>query len=122
MEYLGHIETRDGIEVDPKKVEAKGFPQPPNLKTLWSFLGLASYYQRFISNFSKKLDCMLHSLTCKNAPFVWTPTCQQAFDKLKQLLTDAPVLAFPNFEQEFTLETGASGDGLGTVLAQKHQD
>ena len=122
VEYLGHVVTRDGIEVDPKKVEAvKGFPQPTNLKTLRSFLGLASYYRRFIPNFSKEAR-PLHSLTGKNAPFVWTPTCQQAFDKLKQLLTNAPVLAFPNFELDFILETDASGDGLGAVLAQKHQD
>ena len=122
VEYLGHVVTRNGIEVDPKKVEAvKGFPQPTNLKTLRSFLGLASYYRRFIPNFSREAR-PLHSLTCKNAQFVWTPTCQQAFDKLKQLLTDAPVLAFPNFEQDFILETDASGEGLGAVLAQKHQD
>ena len=122
VEYLGHVVTRNGIEVDPKKLEAvKGFLQPTNLKTLRSFLGLASYYQRFIPNFSKEAR-PLHSLTCKNAQFVWTPTCQQAFDKLKQLLTDAPVLAFSNFEQDFILETDASGEGLGAVLAQKHPD
>ena len=122
VEYLGHVVTTNGIEVDPKKVESvKGFPQPTNLKTLRSFLGLASYYRRFIPNFSREAR-PLHSLTCKNAQFIWTPTYQQAFDKLKQLLTDAPVLAFPNFEQDFILETDASGEGLGAVLAQKHQD
>ena len=122
VEYLGHMVTREGIEVDPKKVQAvQNFPQPNNLKTLRSFLGLASYYRRFIPNFSKEAS-PLHSLTRKDAPFVWTPTCQRAFDKLKQLLTNAPVLAFPDFERDFILETDASGEGLGAVLAQKHGD
>ena len=112
--YLGHMVTRDGI--DRRKCR-----QCKTFHTSKLLGGLASYYRRFIPNFSKEAR-PLHSLTHKHAPFVWTPTCQQAFDKLKQLLTNAPVLAFRNFEQDFILETDASGEGLGAVLAQKHGD
>ena len=64
----------------------------------------------------------LHALTKKEASFVWSPQCQQAFEKLKALLTSAPVLAFPEFANPFILETDASGAGLGAVLAQKQAD
>ena len=121
VEYLGHVISKHGIEVDPAKIEAvHSFPQSANLKALRSFLGLASYYRRFVPNFSKVAG-PLHLLTRKDAPFVWTSSCQQAFDLLKRLLTEAPVLAYPDFKHDFILETesDASGDGLGVVLAQK---
>ena len=89
VEYLGHVISKHGIEVDSAKIEAvHSFPQPANLKALRSFLGLASYYWRFVPNFSKVAG-PLHLLTQKDAPFVWTSSCQQAFDLLKRLLTEA---------------------------------
>ena len=110
--------SKHGIEVDPVKVAAiKDFPQPTNLKSLKSFLGLASYYRRFIPNFSSVAG-PLHLLTRKDAPFVWSPSCQEAFELLKHLLTTAPVLAYPDFAHSFILETDASHAGLGAVLAQ----
>ena len=122
VDYLGHVVSKYGVEVDPRKVEAvRDFAQPHDLITLRSFLGLAAYYRRFIPNFSK-VASPLHALTRKDTPFVWTPTCQNAFDELKQLLTKAPVLAFPDFTRDFLLETDASGVGLGAVLAQKQED
>ena len=118
VEYLGHVISKHGIEVDPIKVAAiKDFPQPTNLKSLKSFLGLASYYRRFIPNFSSVAG-PLHLLTCKDAPFVWSSSCQEAFELLKHLLTTAPVLADPDFAHSFILETDASHAGLGAVLAQ----
>ena len=122
VEYLGHIVSAEGVGVDPRKTQAvREFPQPLNLKALRSLLGLASYYRRFIPKFSS-VAAPLHALTRKNTQFVWTPTCQQAFDHLKQLMTDAPVLAYPDFEQPFLLETDASGTGLGAVLAQRQEE
>ncbi len=97
------------------------FPQPSDLESLRSFLGLALYYWRFIPQFSV-VASPLHVLTRKNANFVWDPVCQHSFDRLKGLLTKAPVLAFPEFEVEFMLETDASKAGLGAVLAQKQSD
>ena len=117
--YLGHVVSEAGIAVNPEKVEAvRSFPQPTNLKKLRSFLGLASYYRRFIPNFSKVAG-PLYALTKKNAELSWTPKCKEVFENLKELLTTTPVLAFPEFSHSFILETDASGDGLGAVLAQK---
>ena len=119
--YLGHVVSEQGIEVDTEKVEkVRNYPIPTNVKTLQRFLGLASYYRRFIPNLSK-VASPLYCLTRKDAPFVWSESCQESFEKLKMLLTSTPVLAFPNFQKPFTLETDASGSGLGAVLSQ-HQD
>ena len=73
---------------------------------------------RSLPNFSKVAG-PLQALTRKDIPFTWTPACQEAFDQLKQLLTNVPVLAFPEFEQDFRLETNASGAGLGAMLSQE---
>ena len=82
------------------------------------FLGLASYYRRFIPGFAKKAQNLLHALTKNNVQFQWTTKCQEAFDELKQLLTTAPVISYPQFgaNSEFILETDASTSGLGAVL------
>ena len=112
----------DGIQADPKKIEAiKQFPVPTDLKSLRSFLGLASYYSRFIQDFSKTAN-PLFALTRKDVPFIWSPACKAAFEELKKRLVEAPVLVFPNFGRGFVLETDTSGLGLGAVLAQEQED
>ena len=122
VEYLGHIVSAKGIEADPKKVVAvQQYTVPENLKKLRSFLGLASYYRRFIPNFSA-VACPLHALTRKNSPFEWTADCQASFDELKELMTKAPLLAYADFTRPFLLETDASIEGLGAVLAQRAED
>ena len=82
------------------------------------FLDLAGYYRRFVPNFARVAG-RLHSLTRQEVPFHWTGECQLAFDRLKELLSTPPVLAYPNFDQPFTLYTDASGKGLGAVLEQE---
>ena len=122
VEYLGYVVSQDGLTADPKKVEAvQKFPVPADLKDLRSFLGLASYYRRFIPHFSA-IAGPLFSLTRKDVKFEWSLDCQRALDQLKQLLTTAPVMTLPDFEREFLLETDASGLGLGAVLAQKQDE
>ena len=117
--YLGFVISNTGLSADTKKVEAvSGFPVPKDVKQLRSFLGLASYYRRFILGFSKIAN-PLFALTKKDVPYVWKDDCQQAFDELKDRLTKAPVLVYPDFSERFILETDASGVGLGAVLSQK---
>lgn len=118
VSYLGHIVTEAGVRTDPGTVAAvREFPTPLNVKALRSFLGLASYYRRFIPNFARVAG-PLHSLTKKDAPFVWTPQCELAFTELKRLMTSSPVLVYPDFHKTFILETDAAISGLGAVLAQ----
>lgn len=104
VKYLGHVVSGNGVCTDPAKLEAvRDFPTPTSVKMLRSFLGLASYYRRFIPKFSKVAGS-LHALTKKDVPFVWTPSCQLAFEELKRLLTSSPVLAYPDFGELFMLE------------------
>ena len=119
--YLGHIIDEDGIRVDPAKVEAiRNLPPPTTVKALKSFLGLCGYYSKFIWHYSDLTSCF-NFLTRKNVPYVWTEECQKNFEALKDALTNAPCLAYPNFELPFTLYCDASEMALGSVLCQKEE-
>ena len=122
--YLGHVISTQGIRPDPSKTQkVKLFPTPRDVTTIRQFVGLASYYRRFVPGFAK-IAAPLHALTKKDVPFEWTSECETAFCKLKELLVTAPVLSYPRFghDREFILETDASGIGLGAVLSQKQDD
>ena len=119
--YLGYVVSSEDVSADPAKVEAvKNFAIPVDVKQLRSFLGLVSYYCRFIPAFSK-IASPLFSLTCKGALFQWDEACQESFDRLKLLLIQAPLLVFPDFTKPFVLETDASGQGLGAVLGHQQE-
>ena len=122
LEYLGHIVSRDGLKTNPKLVAAVWeFPAPQTVHDVRRFLGLASYYRRLIARFSR-IARPLHQLTGKGAEFVWSSECGRAFMELKEKLTSAPVLAYPDFDKDFSLETDASVLGVGAVLSQHQED
>ena len=122
VEYLGHLITTHRLQPNPKLVQAvQEFPVCQNLKNLYQFLGLSSYYSRFIPGYAK-IAQPLHKLTRKDTEFHWTSECQDAFEELKQKLTTAPVLAYPSFDKDFILETDASIQGIGAVLSQVQDD
>ena len=87
------------------------------MKELQGFIGISSYYRRYIKDFST-IAHPLTELTKKSNKFVWEKDQQEAFDTLKKCLTSPPILAFPDFDKEFILQTDASGWGLGVVLTQ----
>ena len=118
VSFLGHIISQHGVETDPVKIQAiTHWPPPTNAKELRSFLGLASYYRRFIPKFAE-IAAPLYRLQEKESRFSWTEPCQTAFDTLKQKLTTAPVLAFPTRDGMFVLDTDASNIAIGAVLSQ----
>ena len=117
--FLGHVIDQQGIRTDPEKVEkVKNFPIPKTLTQLRSFLGLASYYRKFIKGFSG-IAGPLNKLLKKNVIFHWTVQQQQAFEDLKNRLTSSLILIYPDWTKEFVLFTDASTFALGAVLAQK---
>ena len=119
---IGHVITPHGQKTSNEHVPAvKEFATLTNVQGVRRFLGLASNYWRFMPSFAK-LASPLHVLTWKGAIFIWNSSCQEAFDGLKQRLMRAPVLAYPQFDRSFVLETDASGAGLGAVLSQVQDD
>lgn len=120
VRYLGHIVSDEGIACDPEKISAvMDWPTPSNLHELRSFLGLANYYRSFIQDFSSIAEPLL-SLTRKGVVWNWSPSCQQAFDSLKQSLTESSVMVYPDHSKKFILDTDASASGMGAVLSQEH--
>lgn len=122
VNFLGYLVSAEGVATDTDKVSAvENFPRPKDLKSLRSFLGLTSYYRRFVPRYSTVAQ-PLYTLTRKDEPFYWSDECEEAFRRLKISLITAPVLAYPLFDRNFLLETDASGAGLGAVLSQCQDD
>lgn len=118
VDFLGHQVSAEGLRPSPRNVEALTAIKPPTSVTeVRQFVGLASYYRRFVPQFAK-IARPLHQLTKKGTPFEWTTECQQAFQDLKDKLAARPITAFPDFTAPFRVYTDASGTGLGAILAQ----
>jgi hypothetical protein len=117
--YLGHIISDRGVQTDPEKVSAvKEWNRPEDVHQLRSFLGLCSYYRRFVKGFSN-LARPLHRLTEANQKFMWSDECERSFNELKEVLTSTPILAYPEPDKEFILDTDASFGCVGAVLSQE---
>ena len=114
----GHVVTRDGISTDPEKVKViKEWPVSEDESQLKAFLGTARYYRQFVPNYAA-IAAPLHSASTKGKRFRWTVECEEAFANIKRKLTNAPILAFPQLDEPFILDTDASDKGLGAVLSQ----
>ena len=97
VEFLGHIISPQEIATDPKKLEViRDWKEPSNVSEVRSFVGVCSYYRRYIKNFAGIVK-PFNKLTKKKQKFVWTKECQELFDSLKSKLSEAPILSYPNF-------------------------
>jgi hypothetical protein len=115
---LGHTISQEGMVIDLDKVqEVMDWKPPTTVHQIWSFLGLAGYYRRFIPDFSRIAKPM-KGLLKKGVKFEWSQRCEDAFHTLRQHLTTTPVLAQPNYAKPFNVYYDASGFGLGCVLMQ----
>ena len=119
VSFLGHIVSKEGILVDPKKIEVVVEWKPPrNITEVCSFLGLAGYYRRFVKGLSLTTAPMTRLLQ-KNVKCEWNEKCQGSFDKLKAFLTEAPVLTQATCGKEYVIYSDASLNGLRCVLMQE---
>ncbi len=120
--FLGHVVSAAGLKPDLKNIEkVRDWPAPKNPTEVRAFLGLCSYYQCFIYQFSKMSES-LHVLTQKGKTFVWTEAEQRAFECLQHALCNTPILSYPDFTCEFLLFTDASSISIGCVLSQTNAE
>ena len=126
--YLGHIVSKEGIEADPKKHKAiKNWLVPKTVTEVRSFLGFTNYYCKFIPKYAQVARPINQLVSGENANkkktlVDWTNECQVAFEHLKHLCSQTPILAYANCTKPFKLHTDISENGLGAVLYQKQDD
>ena len=121
VNYLGHVISDKGIEPDPEKIDKiANYKRPETIQELVSFLGLASYYRRFIDKFSTIAHPLLEQTKNKdkNEKIEWSEEDVQAFEILRTKLIAPPILSYPDFSEEFMLFADASNYGVGAVLSQ----
>lgn len=116
---MGHIITKEGIMVDPKKIKTiMDWPVRRDVEDIRSFMGLAGYYKQFVEVFSR-VEYPITSLQKKGRAFRWTPECQKKIEQLKHLLTIAPILNIVDPNKEYVVCTDARKEGVGGVLMQE---
>ena len=116
--FLGHIVSSEGIATDPSKTEQIAlWPRPTDTRQVRGFLGLCSYYRRFIDRYAE-VASPLTALLRKGLKFQWSDECEKAFVELKTALTSPPLLAMPRDDDQFILDTDASDRSIGAVLSQ----
>ena len=119
VSFLGHVVSEQGIETSPEKIQAViEWPVPTSVTEVRSFIGLASYYRRFVKDFSRIAE-PLNALMQKDRRFEWSQEAQDSFEELKAALTSPPILAMPQDEGVFILDTDTSADAIGAVLSQE---
>ena len=127
ISYLGHIVSRDGIECDPKKVEAiRNWKRPITVHDVRFFLGFTNYYRRVIHKYARMANPLNKLISGANATkkqkVEWDERCEEAFIALKEQCCNPPILAYADYGKPFKLHTDASGLGLGVILYQTQED
>ena len=132
VSYLGRIISENGYKMDPKNVEpvlALKDLRPRNASEVRRLVGLLSVYRRFVPHFAKQAKPLYDLLkqegggqVSKTKPVVWNEEHQKSTERLIEVITSFPVMAYPEFDKPFLLHTDASYDGLGAVLYQQQEE
>ena len=118
ISFLGHLVTKDGLQIEPEKLEAvREMPKPQDVEGVRRFCGFVNYLAKFLPKLSEVLE-PTRQLTREGTTWIWTPTHDKAFETVQKLVTEAPVLAFYNPEEELTIQCDVRQSGLGAVLLQ----
>ena len=118
--YLGFVVSEEGLKMDPNKVQAiVNWIVPRNAYEVRSFHGIASFYRKFIKNFSHICVPLIYTFIGSKLPFKWTEAADRNFKLLKKKITEKPILALPSFNKVFQVEKDASGAAMGAVLSQE---
>lgn len=125
LKYLGFVVDGNGLRTDPDKVSSMiNYPRPKTTTEIKRFIGMTSWYRKFICHFSTLVAPLndLIKAKKKNQSIVWTPEAEASFVKLKEALVSAPILRSPDFSKQFTIQCDASDTGLGGILTQNIND
>ena len=118
--YLGFVVSKEGLKMDSDKVQAiLNWTAPKNAYVVRSFHGLASFYRKFINNFSHICAPLIYTFRVRKQPFQWAEAADRNFKLLKNTITEKPILALPSFDKVFQVEIDASGIVMGAILSQE---
>ncbi len=119
VDFLGHKITQEGLKMDDHNVKTILDREPPrSVMALRSFIGLVSYYRKFIKNFAKIATPLTNLLKKSSKTYEWDEVCNEAFETLKNILVKAPVLKLPDFDKDFEIHSNASDFVIRGVLVQ----
>ena len=117
--YFGFVVSKEGLRMDPEKVQAiMEWPSPNNVFEVRRFYGLVSFYRKFIRNFSHINAPMIETIRKNNHPFMWTKEAERSFQTLKRKVSEQPVLVLPDFRKPLQVRCDASGRAIGAVLSK----
>ena len=120
IQYLGHIVSGDGLKPVPEKISSiQQMPHPYTQNEIKQFLGLVGYYRKFIPRYADIVR-PLNALTCMDVDFVWTDICQKSFELLKTMVSEEPILVYPDPSKPYVLFTDASKYAWSCVLTQEY--
>ena len=123
MDFLGYVVSKNGIKPqNVKTLEILEFQTPSNTSELKRFLGMASFFRKFVDNFSSKASVLYSMLKRNQQQFIWTTECEESFCYIKNQLRNPNILVHPNFEKPFILISDASNKAIGHVLLQEVEE